>query len=624
MDFLTLNLPAPLMAALEKMNFSTPTPIQAEAIPLGLAGRDILGSAQTGTGKTAAFSIPLVARIMENVANREAGTALILTPTRELATQVKAVIHQLLDLPVEASNSADDGPRFRRGYRGKKRNDAEAVNTPVSALPPIRTALLIGGDSMSKQLRQLKDAPRIIVGTPGRVNDHLERGTLDLSHNHILVLDETDRMLDMGFGIQLDQIIRHLPDERQTMMFSATLPRQIVRLADKYQHQPVRISVGDQNAPATRVKQEVLYVNEGEKYNTLIQQIEQRQGTIIIFVKTKFGAEKLAARLSQHGHSADAIHGNLAQRQRDRVIAAFRSQSYRIMVATDIAARGLDIPHIEHVINHDLPQCPEDYIHRIGRTARAGAEGSAISLISPDDNSKWRAISRLLKPEQAGGKITANSMPARNVRPASSGKTSTKPHHERVQERSFRGGSQRRDTRFDAPTSGERPMQRKAEGGQALRQPWDEAEYQPETRRRPAGAPARGDRPQSERNHGGGERGERRFDGFNKERSNRFQERGDSGFSERAERGSSERSFERGPSERSFGKKSFAGEGANAGRSSSGNAWEKGPRRSDSPVKSGGGSSRFQDKNGAGRSRDGYRSENAGNGGFKRRSRAGE
>jgi hypothetical protein len=267
--------------------------------------------------------------------------------------------------------------------------------------PQIKTALLIGGEPIFKQFGQLRKNARLIVGTPGRINDHLERGTLKLDSANFLVLDETDRMLDMGFGVQLDRIAEYLPQKRQTLMFSATLPPTIVRLSSKYLTDPERIAVGSSNTPAAKIKQELIHTSEGEKYQHLITQLEQRSGSIIIFVKTKHGTERLAERLQSANYEADAIHGDLQQRRRERVIQNFRDQKYRILVATDVAARGLDVPHIEHVINYDMPQCPEDYIHRIGRTARAGAEGSAVNLLTNADGSKWRAIQRLMNPDEA-------------------------------------------------------------------------------------------------------------------------------------------------------------------------------------------------------------------------------
>lgn len=385
-NFAGFNFPPALNEALAYLKFEKPTPIQAEAMPYILAGRDILGSAQTGTGKTGAFGIPLIAKLLRN----QYGKALIMTPTRELATQVIDQLDLLLGL--------DSG---------------------------IKGALLIGGESLGKQFIQLRNNPRIIVGTPGRINDHLAKRTLKLDDVNYLVLDETDRMLDMGFSAQIDRIIAHTPSERQTLMFSATLPANIMKLASRFQKDPIRVAVGSSNTPIEKIKQENVTVSEEDKYGQLLVQLQNREGTIIIFVKTKWGAEKLAKKLRSGKHTAEAIHGNLRQNQRDNVINAFRNKQCRILVATDIAARGLDISHIEHVINYDLPQAPEDYIHRIGRTARAGAEGSAVNLIAPKDSSKWHAIQKLLNPgakqaaapkQSEGGKDRPKRKRSRNRR----------------------------------------------------------------------------------------------------------------------------------------------------------------------------------------------------------------
>jgi len=388
--FAEFGLPPKLMQSLARMNFTTPTPVQAAAIPLALAGRDILGSAQTGTGKTGAFGIPLVANLMAH----DSSMALIMTPTRELAAQVAAMIQQMI--PVQN----------------------------------IKCALLIGGEAMPKQFRQLQANPRIIIGTPGRINDHLRRSSLKLNNASFLVLDETDRMLDMGFGPQIDEIMKFMPPKengaRQTMLFSATLPANIVKLAQKYLNKPERISVGSMTSPITKIKQETLKLGDTEKYEQLMAELEQRTGSVIIFVKTKHGADRLARKLSGDEHGADAIHGDLQQRRRDRVIAEFRDKKFRVLVATDVAARGLDIPHIEHVINYDLPQVPEDYIHRIGRTARAGAEGSAVNFVTPAEANKWRAIHKLIFGHaEEGDRGPSNDRGSKGR--GSSGRGSTKP-----------------------------------------------------------------------------------------------------------------------------------------------------------------------------------------------------
>ncbi|MER2520065.1 MAG: DEAD/DEAH box helicase [Bdellovibrionales bacterium] len=363
-DFNGFGLPPKLLQSLARMQFNQPTPIQAKAIPFALEGRDILGSAQTGTGKTGAFGIPFIAKLME----QPEASALVLTPTRELAAQVMAALQQLI---------------------------------PV---PNIKTALLIGGEPMPKQFRQLQAHPRLIVGTPGRINDHLQRGSVKLGNVRFLVLDETDRMLDMGFGVQIDKILSHVPKDRQTLLFSATLPQGIVKLSGKYLRNPERVSVGSTIAAAPNIRQELIQTSDSEKNGHLLKVLSDAQGSTIIFVKTKYGTEKLADRLVKQNYSADAIHGDLRQSRRDKVIQGFRDKKFKVLVATDIAARGLDVPHIETVINYDLPQCPEDFIHRIGRTARAGLTGQAISFITPSDRQKWNAIHRLMNPNDPAAK----------------------------------------------------------------------------------------------------------------------------------------------------------------------------------------------------------------------------
>lgn len=348
-----------LTKSLARMKYTAPTPVQAQAIPLALEGKDIMGTAQTGTGKTAAFAIPLIEKLLKD----PRGSALVLTPTRELGSQIMDIMRQLL------------GPES-----------------------PIKTAFIIGGEPMGRQLNQLRKGPRLIVGTPGRINDHLERGTLMLHDTHFLVLDETDRMLDMGFTIQLEKIFKYMPDKRQTLMFSATLPKNILKLSDKYLKNPERVSVGETNLVASNVKLDVIRVEQDGKYKELIAQLYDRSGSVIVFVKTKFGADRMAKNLRNEGFASEALHGDLRQNRRDKVMQNFRKMNFRVLVATDIAARGLDVPHIEHVINYDMPQVPEDYIHRIGRTARAGAEGAALSFVSSQDGRKWSAIERLLNP----------------------------------------------------------------------------------------------------------------------------------------------------------------------------------------------------------------------------------
>lgn len=361
-EFNNFGLAPALVQSLSAMNFTTPTPIQAQAIPLVLSGRDVLGSAQTGTGKTGAFAIPLINMLLENTD----GMALVLSPTRELSKQIMDAMQEMIP--------------------------------PKSGF---QSALLIGGEHMGRQFDQLRRNPRLIVGTPGRVHDHLRRGSLKLEDTRFLVLDETDRMLDMGFSIQLDEIAEYMPTDgsRQTMMFSATLPHNIMRMADKYLSNPERIEIGASNSVAQNVQQDVMHVQQDKKYKTLLHELNTREGSIIVFVNTKRESEQLAKKLKDDGLSAEAIHGDLRQFRREKIVKKLRADKFRILVATDVVARGLDVPHIAHVINYDLPMMPEDYIHRIGRTARAGAVGQALCLVSPRDSRRWSAILRLIDPE---------------------------------------------------------------------------------------------------------------------------------------------------------------------------------------------------------------------------------
>ncbi len=367
-NFISIRIEESLKHSLSKMNFIKPTPIQSMAIPVALEGKDILGTAQTGTGKTLAFSIPLINKLILD----KNAFALVMCPTRELASQVM-----------------------------------EAIKSIISDKINIRTALLIGGESMQKQLRQLGNRSRIIVGTPGRINDHLKRKSLNLSAMKYLVLDETDRMLDMGFTPQIEMVLKFVPRDHQTLLFSATLPQNILKISERYLNNPERISIGSTSIPVAKIKQETIQVFKENKYNELIDQFLSRKGSILVFVKTKRNADKMVKRLKEEGHSADAIHGDLRQSKRDRVINSFRKGLKRILIATDVAARGLDIPLIQHVINYDLPQVPEDYVHRIGRTARAGSEGSALTFLTQDDRSMWNSIKKLIDPNF---KPTPNSL----------------------------------------------------------------------------------------------------------------------------------------------------------------------------------------------------------------------
>lgn len=358
-SFKDYDLNPDLLDQLNKLGFTEPTPIQDKAIPYALSGKGILGSAGTGTGKTGAFGIPLISHMLEDQKHQ----ALVLLPTRELALQVS---------------------RALKDFIGNKNH--------------ITSTLIIGGEDMKKQMIQLKKNPRIIVGTPGRINDHLSRGSIDLSGINYFVLDEVDRMLDMGFEVQLDKIAQHVPSERQTLMFSATISENIKKLSRKYLDNPIIVSAESTNKVASNIKQEDVSLNSAEKYPHLLGELSNRTGSVIVFIKSKYSADSMAKKLRKDGHEAESFHGDLRQNKRNKVLSRFRNQDYRILIATDIAARGLDIPHVQHVINYDLPQCPEDYIHRIGRTARAGASGHALNYLSQNDSKKWDAIQRLINP----------------------------------------------------------------------------------------------------------------------------------------------------------------------------------------------------------------------------------
>ena len=357
--FSKFNLSDTLNKSLKSINFITPTPIQEKSIPIILDGNDILGSAQTGTGKTAAYAIPILDLLLKS----KKSSVLILIPTRELAKQVLDVVHSLL------------------GFKGS-----------------ISSISLIGGESMSKQLSQLKRRPRIFVGTPGRINDHLRRGSLNFNDVKYLILDETDRMLDMGFEVQIKDILKHIKGEKQILMFSATIPKNIIKLSSKYLNNPVRVSVGDSNIVAENITQEIIELKSDEKLLQVIDQINKRNGSILVFVKTKYGTEKLAKSLSKNKIKSFPLHGGLRQSKRNTVMKKFREMKFRVLIATDVAARGLDVPHIEHVINYDLPQLAEDFIHRIGRTARAGSKGIALTFITKGDFVKWKEIQNILNP----------------------------------------------------------------------------------------------------------------------------------------------------------------------------------------------------------------------------------
>lgn len=357
--FLEFPLSAALQQRLAEAEFINPTPVQLEAIPPALAGEDLVATAQTGTGKTLAFLIPVIEALQQH-----AGThveALVLVPTRELAMQVHEQFEQL---------------------RGKKMRPA---------------ALVIGGLSEKKQLESIRSGARVVVATPGRLEDYLRRNLIDLRRVQIAVLDEADRMLDMGFLPSIRRILAVLPKERQTLCFSATLEQSVATLVNQYLNNPVRIAIGSTLKPAETVELQAFEVSGMQKPDVLRQLLYSEKGRTLVFARTKRGTERLAKQLMRDGFSAGMIHGDRTQKQRSAALSSFEEGRIKVLVATDLAARGLHVQDIAHVINYDLPTLPEDFVHRVGRTGRAGACGLASTLVSGAEVFELRSIERALK-----------------------------------------------------------------------------------------------------------------------------------------------------------------------------------------------------------------------------------
>jgi ATP-dependent RNA helicase RhlE len=356
-----------LLRAVAEQGYTQPTPIQQQAIPVVLAGRDLLGAAQTGTGKTAGFTLPLLQILSDKATGshspaRHPVRALIITPTRELAAQVE-----------------------------------ESVRTYGKYVGGLKSALVYGGVGMQPQIDALRRGVDVLVATPGRLLDHVGEKTVDLRQVEILVLDEADRMLDMGFIHDIRKVLALLPQKRQNLLFSATFPDEIRKLAGGFMKDPATVEVARRNTPAELVAQVQHPVDAGRKRDLLAHLVKSNDWhQVLVFVKTKHGANRLAEQLRRAGVEADAIHGNKSQNARTRALADFKEGSMRVLVATDIAARGLDIEALPHVVNYDLPHVAEDYVHRIGRTGRAGAEGEAVSLVSHEDRPLMAAIERLM------------------------------------------------------------------------------------------------------------------------------------------------------------------------------------------------------------------------------------
>lgn len=353
--FASLGVTESILKVLSGLGLDTPTPIQEKAIPPALAGQDVVGIAQTGTGKTFAFGIPMLERL-----SVLKGRGLIIVPTRELASQVAESIKQ--------------------------------IGSPFG----LRTAVLIGGEVIQKQLFLLRKNPHIVIATPGRLIDHLKRRTFILDDVKMIVLDEADMMFDLGFAPQMEEVLKMAPSDRQTMLFSATMPAAIAKLAAKYLKLPISIEVAPQGTTAETVDQEVIIVKSSDRFACLDDIIKKHKGSILVFVRTKYGVKEVAKRLVALSHSADEIHSNLSQNRRRTTLEAFRSGKTRILVATDVAARGLDVKGIELVVNYNLPDAHADYVHRIGRTGRAGVNGKAISFATPDQLRDIAAIERLI------------------------------------------------------------------------------------------------------------------------------------------------------------------------------------------------------------------------------------
>ncbi len=384
-DFTTMGLPKSLVTRLTQMGLTEPTPIQTGAIPFAMAGRDVMGLAQTGTGKTAAFGLPLVAQI-SGLGRPEPKSVrgLVLAPTRELAGQIAETLKEL------------------------------------TLGSPLKVTVVVGGQSLNAQAKRLEKGIDLLVATPGRLIDLIDRRAVRLNDCSFLVLDEADQMLDMGFIHALRQISTHLPKKRQTMLFSATMPKLMEDLSREYLNNPERVQVAPPGKTADNIAQSVHFIAKAEKTKLLIELLDtHRDELALVFGRTKHGSEKLMKTLEKAGFAAASIHGNKSQGQRDRALKAFKDGTVRVLVATDVAARGLDIPAVRHVYNFELPNVPENYIHRIGRTARAGRDGAAIAFCAPDEIGELKAIQKVLKttipvasgrpwegldkPERAGG-----------------------------------------------------------------------------------------------------------------------------------------------------------------------------------------------------------------------------
>jgi ATP-dependent RNA helicase RhlE len=391
-SFADLGLSQKALHALEHAGFEHPTPIQAQAIPPALAGKDVIGTAATGTGKTAAFVLP----ILERLAGKPGTRALILAPTRELAVQI-----------------GEEVERFAKGRH-------------------VRGAVVIGGVGMGQQAAAFRNRHEIVIATPGRLVDHLEQGTARLDEIEVLVLDEADRMLDMGFKPQLTRILRRLPRARQTLLFSATMGGEVTDFAREHLRDPARVEVARSGTTAERAVQHVFLATQEEKLPLLLALLEADELSTLVFTRTKRRADKVWKAVARAGHKVARIHADRSQGQRRMALDGFKDGTYRVLVATDIAARGIDVAEIGHVVNFDLPHVAEDYVHRVGRTARAAASGRASSFASPEEKDLLRGIEKLTRVELARAEVprTSAAFTAELERSRAAGATSgpSRPH----------------------------------------------------------------------------------------------------------------------------------------------------------------------------------------------------
>ena len=361
MSFDQLGLAAPVLRAVQTAGYTTPTPIQEQAIPVVLSGRDVFGCAQTGTGKTAAFALPILTNLFHNPPVRGHASVLVLAPTRELASQI-----------------CDSFRVYGKGQR-------------------LSTSVIYGGVSINRQHHELRRGVDIIVATPGRLIDLLDQRMVSLQRIHTLVLDEADRMMDMGFMPQIKRILQVVPSQRQTLFFSATVPSEIQKLAASMLNEPVHISVDPPSSAQATIKQQRYRVSKDNKRELLAHLLEtQMDDSVLVFTRTKHGADKVARDLQRRGITADALHGNKSQAAREKALGGFKNGRTRVLVATDIAARGIDVRQLPYVVNFDVPDNAETYVHRIGRTGRAGLDGTAVMLCSTDEEADVRALERLL------------------------------------------------------------------------------------------------------------------------------------------------------------------------------------------------------------------------------------